>query len=192
MIAAWGLIAPHELTNVPFQKIKEKLLARRTKVMDRLKKKLVVELDKTPITLLAIKEENFVNMAKESIQVKEEKAQMKEEETVVIMVEEGILVKEEKVEMKEEIGLWDLWVKEEVVIEDTLAVNVKTWEKDVRNVNSKEKPFHCNLQGCDKKFGNKGTLKAHIRKLHFMKFESSDDLERQIRALDSQEQSCEM
>ena len=160
------IIVPHELSNVSFQKIEEELLARQTKVMEQLKNTSVKEWEETPTKPLAVKEE-----------------------TVAIMVEEGILVTEEKAEMKGEFGLCDLFVKEELIIEDTLAENVteETWEKDDGNLNSKEKPYHCKVLGCEKKFGNKGTLKAHIRKLHFKKYESNVDLERQIRGIDSQE-----
>ena len=133
------------------------MLARETVVMENLKKESEEELEEGEVR----------------------------EYTAVIVVEESVRVKAEKTEVKENI-----FVKDEVLIEDTLVENVTevTCKKDAGRVQDlKEKPYPCNLPACDKQFGNKCTLKAHIRKLHLNDFESSEDLERQIRAIDSQE-----
>ena len=106
------------------------------------------------------------------------------DETVLIMIQESVLAKEEKAEMKKEIGLTDIFVEDKLM--ENLTEGFR--KKDAGNVEDpKEKPYPCKIPACDKKFGNKCTLKAHIRKLHFKKFESIEDLESQIKAIDSQE-----
>ena len=84
---AWDLLYRMNMHKFSFQKIEDKLLARETVVMENLKKELEEELEEGEVR----------------------------EDTAVIVVEESVRVKAEKTEVKENI-----FVKDEVLIEDTL------------------------------------------------------------------------